>query len=56
MQPTPKTYSNPSKVELVDGHWFLANIEKDPGEQTNLAASHPEILERLKQQYASANE
>jgi len=52
----PKTYSNPSQVTLVDGHWFLANIPADPGEQTNLAASHPDIVEHLKKLFASASE
>lgn len=35
-------------VNLVDGQWFLANIDQDPGERTNVAASHPDIVERLK--------
>jgi len=35
-------------VKLVDDQWFLANIDEDPGEQTNAAASHPDIVERLK--------
>jgi len=51
----PKTYSNPSQVTLVDGHWFLAHLPNDPGEQTNLAASHPDLVARLKQVYASAS-
>ncbi len=41
----PKMYSKPSDVNLVDGQWFLANIPQDPGEETNLAASHPEIVD-----------
>ena len=49
----PKTYTDQSKVTLVDDHWFLANIVEDPGEQTNLAASHPEIVERLRKLYES---
>ncbi len=51
----PKTYSNPSQVTLVDGHWFLANIPDDPGEQINLADKHPDIVERLKNLYKSAS-
>jgi arylsulfatase A len=51
----PKTY-DPSKVTLVDGHWFLANIPDDPGEKTNLAASHPAIVERLQKRFESASE
>ena len=36
------------KVELTDKHWFLVNVDQDPGEGTNLAARYPEILERLR--------
>jgi arylsulfatase A-like enzyme len=36
------------KPELVDQRWFLANLASDPGERTNLAAQHPEIVERLR--------
>jgi len=50
----PKTYAEPSKITLVDGHWFLANIPDDPGEQTNLAASHPDIVEHLEKLFAAA--
>lgn len=35
--------------ELFEQHWFLANIEADPGEQTNLATQHPDIRQRLSQ-------
>ena len=28
--------------------YFLANIEEDPGEQTNRASGHPDIVERLR--------
>ncbi len=35
------------KIELTDHQWFLANIEDDPGERTNVAASHLDIVERL---------
>ena len=51
----PKTYTVSSNVSLVDGHWFLANIPQDPGEQTNQAAAHPEIVERLKRSYETAS-
>jgi len=51
----PKTYSQPSEVPLVDGHWFLASIPDDPGERVNLAARHPDIVERLKKLYQSAS-
>jgi arylsulfatase A-like enzyme len=51
----PKTYSKSPEPALVDGHWFLANIENDPGEQTNLAAENPEVVERLKKAFESAS-
>ncbi len=31
-----------------DRQWFLANLDEDPGERRNLAADHPEIVERLR--------
>jgi len=52
----PKTYSKPSEVTLVEGHWFLANVEDDPGELHNLAASHPDVVERLRRLYESSSE
>jgi len=33
----------------ADKQWFLANIEQDPSEKNNLAAQHPELVERLRQ-------
>jgi hypothetical protein len=27
---------------------FLVNLEADPGEKTNLASEHPEMVERLR--------
>jgi len=30
-----------------DQPWFLSNLEQDPGERNNLAAKHPDIVERL---------
>ncbi len=30
-----------------DWKWFLSNLEQDSGERNNLAAEHPEIVERL---------
>lgn len=32
---------------LADGHSELYNVEEDPAERTDLAASHPEVAERL---------
>ncbi|MBX7487918.1 arylsulfatase [Qipengyuania sp. GH25] len=37
--------------ELPLGHWLLYNVVKDPGETTDLAAQHPEILALLTQAY-----
>jgi hypothetical protein len=39
--------SSTDKIETVGDHWFLANVEEDPGERKNLAAAHPEVVERL---------
>lgn len=36
-------------VKLVNDLWFLANIDEDSGEWTNVTASHPNIVERLKE-------
>jgi arylsulfatase A len=35
------------KLEPKDKVWFLANIEEDPGERTNQASLHPDIVARL---------
>jgi arylsulfatase A len=43
----PRDPSDPRKPELFEDHWFLANIEDDPGEHTNVAAQHKDIVERL---------
>ncbi len=40
-------YARYEMVELEEGE-FLHDLEADPGEKTNLAEEHPEILERLK--------
>jgi arylsulfatase A len=45
----PRDPSEARKIELTDQHWFLANVEADPGERTNVAPSHVEIVERLRQ-------
>lgn len=31
-----------------DKEWFLANIEADPAERTNLARLHPDLVEQLR--------
>lgn len=38
-------------AELKAGEWQLFNIVKDPGETTNIAAQHPEILNQLIAEY-----
>ena len=35
------------KLEAGDRPMFLANLESDPGERTNLAAKHPDMVKRL---------
>jgi arylsulfatase A len=35
------------KLDLYDGHWFLVNLDQDPGEQTNVAAAHVDIVSAL---------
>lgn len=37
------------KLGPRDQEWFLANIDEDPGERTNEARLHPEIVARLRQ-------
>ena len=36
------------KLAPQDKEWFLANIETDAGERTNLLAKHPELFARLR--------
>ena len=35
------------KLSAEDEQGFLSNLEQDPGERNNLAAEHPDIVERL---------
>ena len=44
----PRDPTHPGKLELFEQHWFLSNLETDPGEHTNFAARNPEILARLR--------
>ncbi|HTI99127.1 MAG TPA: sulfatase-like hydrolase/transferase [Dongiaceae bacterium] len=44
----PDDTGSTNQVELFEQHWFLANIAEDPGEHTNYAAAHPDILAELK--------
>jgi arylsulfatase A len=36
------------KLAAADKQWFLANIDDDIGERTNVASQHPDIVERLR--------
>ena len=44
----PRDPTHPGKLQLFEQQWFLSNLETDPGEHTNFAASNPEILTRLR--------
>jgi len=44
----PNDQADTNKLTASDKQWFLANIDEDPGERTNRAASHPELLEQLR--------
>lgn len=44
----PIDTADKQKLAPADKEWFLANIDEDVGERTNVASQHPEILERLK--------
>lgn len=46
----PNDEADPQNIKLSaqDKDWFLANIDLDPGERTNQAAAHPDIITRLK--------
>jgi arylsulfatase A len=44
----PNDGADAHKLAAAEKHWFLANINEDPGERTNVAAQHPEIVEPLR--------
>lgn len=44
----PNDDADAHKLAKPDRIWFLANVDSDPGERTNQAAYHPEIVERLR--------
>ena len=44
----PNDGADARKLAPPDKEWFLANINEDVGERTNLAPSHAEIVERLR--------
>ncbi len=51
----PNDQADAKKLTGADKEWFLANIDEDPGEQTNRASAHPEIVERLRKLSPSEN-
>ncbi len=44
----PLDTGSAQKLPERDKEWFLANIIQDPGERTNLADQHPDVVERLR--------
>jgi len=44
----PDDQADTPKLAPADKEWFLANVDQDPGERTNLAPQHPDIVERLR--------
>jgi arylsulfatase A-like enzyme len=44
----PNDQADAHKLAPSDKEWFLANINADPGEQTNQVSAYPEIVERLR--------
>jgi arylsulfatase A-like enzyme len=45
----PNDPTTAQKPDVFDKHWFLANIDSDPGEHINVAASHEDIVTRLRE-------
>jgi arylsulfatase A len=45
---TPDDRDDSRKLAPADKEWFLANIDADPGERTNVTSLHPEIVKRLR--------
>jgi arylsulfatase A len=44
----PNDQADTTKLASPDKEWFLANLEEDVGERTNLAPHHADIVERLR--------
>jgi arylsulfatase A len=44
----PNDQADSHKLAAGDKQWFLANIDADPGERTNLVSGQPEVVERLR--------
>ncbi len=47
----PGTFSDENFSVASESFWELYDIEADPGESNNLAASHPEVVKRLAADY-----
>jgi arylsulfatase A len=43
----PNDQADTPKLAPPDREWFLANMDEDVGERTNLAPRHAEIVQRL---------
>jgi arylsulfatase A-like enzyme len=44
----PNDQADTNKLTGPDKEWFLANVDEDPGERTNRASAHPDMVERLR--------
>ena len=44
----PDDQADTPKLAPEDKEWFLANVEQDPGERTNGARAHPDLVEQLR--------
>jgi arylsulfatase A len=44
----PNDQADARKLDPPDKEWFLANVDEDVGERTNLAPRHPEVVQRLR--------
>ena len=44
----PDDRADAQKLAPADKEWFLANVDVDPGERTNVASLHPDIVGKLR--------
>ena len=44
----PDDRADAKKLAPADREWFLANVNDDPGERTNVASMHPDIVGKLR--------
>jgi arylsulfatase A len=52
----PNDQADTNKLAPQDKEWFLANLDQDMGERTNLASAHPDLVERLRKLSPTAGE